>query len=610
MRRGRGRLVDRTVDYRIAVEQQIRAEMDLTNRSGGFPRLSRCGLGVMAAMLLTLGPVGLVAATSAGMASASVSGTVVYSAHESIPAPPASNFAGSAGGDGWGLAFTTTAVFNVFHHDSVLQVACHLQKNATPCWAPKTITDGSGNNFSSAGQPGLWMDQANGHLYVFATRVNDQTAGVVCIDTTQPGSVLDPFCGFTALSAVGAAPITFGFSNVSDPIVVGTSWYAFNAAPGTQAGTRNAMLCFSLTTFTACPSQPFAVDLGGSVTVTDSAPPPPMAAFGNEIVMPASLGSSQILACFDGSTHGTCSGAWPVDISSLSYGFTAGAPFPILNGDGTATGFCLAFASDPCWSLAGSPVSSPPGITAAVPPNTVWNGTAVTIGTRMYLPDFIANAVDCYDYTAGASCAGFPKVFDNLGFLYTVTVDPQRPTCIWVNSDHGTDQIQDFDAYTGGSCGEGPVRVLAASIVAPHSQCIPSNYTSLQVTAAGPAHLFLGIGPFRGLRRQSHSQHPRPEPGCHREGRSVAPQAGHHQRPAPVPDHAQRSGLASRGLRHADLGGQILPGLYVRGPDRDRTELPSGSVGRRRLRLRPGHLLRFHDRKAPERTGGRDRLDP
>ncbi len=457
--------------------------MDLTNRSGGFPRLSRRGLGVMAAMLLTLGPVGLVAATSAGMASASVSGTVVYSAHESIPAPPASNFAGSAGGDGWGLAFTTTAVFNVFHHDSVLQVACHLQKNATPCWAPKTITDGSGNNFSSAGQPGLWMDQANGHLYVFATRVSDQTAGVVCIDTTQPGSVLDPFCGFTALSAVGAAPITFGFSNVSDPIVVGTSWYAFNAAPGTQAGTRNTMLCFSLTTFTACPSQPFAVDLGGSVTVTDSAPPPPMAAFGNQIVMPASLGSSQILACFDGSTHGTCSGAWPVDISSLSYGFSAGAPFPILNGDGTATGFCLAFASDPCWSLAGSPVSSPPGITAAVPPNTVWNGTAVTIGTRMYLPDFIANAVDCYDYTAGASCAGFPKVFDNLGFLYTVTVDPQRPTCIWVNSDHGTDQIQDFDAYTGGSCGEGPVRVLAASIVAPHSQCIPSNYTSLQVTA-------------------------------------------------------------------------------------------------------------------------------
>ena len=158
----------------------------------------------------------------------------MYSAHESIPAPPASNFAGSAGGDGWGLAFTTAAVYNVFHHDSVLQVACHLQKNATPCWAPKTITDGSGNNFASAGQPGLWMDQANGHLYVFATRVNDQTAGVVCIDTTQPGSVLDPFCGFTALSAVGAAPMTFGFSDLSDPVVVGTSWYAFNGPRGAR----------------------------------------------------------------------------------------------------------------------------------------------------------------------------------------------------------------------------------------------------------------------------------------------------------------------------------------------------------------------------------------
>ena len=77
---------------------------------------------------------------------------------------------------------------------------------------------------------------------------------------------------------------------------------------------------------------------------------------------------------------------------------------------------------------------------------------------------------------------GFPKAFSNLGLLYTVNPDPQRPSCIWVNSDDGTQQIQNFDAYTGGPCGEGPVRVLAAGIVAPSEQCIPANYTSLQVT--------------------------------------------------------------------------------------------------------------------------------
>ena len=81
------------------------------------------------------------------------------------------------------------------------------------------------------------------------------------------------------------------------------------------------------------------------------------------------------------------------------------------------------------------------------------------------------------------SCANFPKVFTGLGLLYTVNPDPQRPTCIWVNSDDGADQIQNFDAYTGGACGQGPIRVLASSVVVPTSLCTPTSWTSLQVTS-------------------------------------------------------------------------------------------------------------------------------
>ncbi len=421
-------------------------------------------------------------ATAPGASAVTTSGTVVYKAQLNIPAPPASNFAGSAGGDGWALAMTPTAVYNVFHHQATLQVACHLQTDASPCWTtPKTITDGSGNNFSSAGQPGLWMDQSNGHLYVFATRASDFTAGVVCIDTSQPASVADPFCGFTPLSAVGDAP-NGGYSGISDPVVVGTHWYAFNQVASTQTGTKNTMLCFSLTTYSACPGQPYAVGLGTSATVTGRLPTPSQAAFGNQIVLPVSLSSGPILACFDAATDGGCTGSWPVDISATGYTFSAGAPFPILAGNGSPTGFCLAFSTDPCWSLSGASVATPSGMAAAVPANDLWNGPALTLGARMYLPDAAHNAVDCYDYGAGAACPGFPKPISNLGLLYTVNPDPQRPTCIWLNSDDGTDQIQNFDAYTGGPCGQGPVRVLAASIVAPYEQCLPANYTSLQVT--------------------------------------------------------------------------------------------------------------------------------
>lgn len=422
--------------------------------------------------------------------------TITYSAQLNIPAPPSSTFAGSAGGDGWGLAMTPTDVYNIFHHDSILQVACHLQSDASACWPnPKTITDLSGNNFASASQPGMWMDQANGHLYVYATRTNDGTGGVVCIDTTQPVGNADPFCGFTALTAVGDAPVYSGISAISDPVVVGTNWYAFNGVDSAQTGTKNTLLCFSLTTYAACPSQPFAVNIGsGSPSVTEGLEPAPaISAYGNLVVIPVATSSASVLACIDTSTNGNCAGSWPVDITSLSYVGSAGTAFPILNGTGTPTGLCLPQATITCFGLDGSSAAVPANMAAAVPNATsAWNGAAVAVGARVYLPDGNSDQVDCYDYVAGASCASFPKAMSNLGLLYTVNLDPQRPSCIWVNSDDGSDQIQNFDAYTGAGCGQGPVRVLAASLVAPNNVCIPASYTSLQVLVPTPAQYTSG----------------------------------------------------------------------------------------------------------------------
>ncbi len=439
-------------------------------------------------MLLSLS--GLVGSGTAG-ATQSVTGSVTYSATLNIPAPPPSNFSGSAGGDGWAVALTPTSVYNVFHHAATLQVNCHLQSNASDCWSgPKTIVDGSGNNFSTSIGPGLYINQTTGKLYIYAVRTSDHTAGVVCVDTTLPASDTGAqlFCGFTQLGGVGDS--TGGNANgLSAPVQVGSNWYSFNEVQGVGTGSQNKLLCFSLVSFAACGGQPFAVNDGG-LSLSPIGYSYPIGAAGNDVIIQA-VGSTDVLACFDTATNGSCSGSWPVTVAGAN-----GSPFPMISSTGTVTGTCLPISGDPCYSLSGASVATPPGMTTAITANIQYNGPAVTIGARVYVANANTDQVDCYDYSAQAQCANFPKSFLNLGLLYTVNTDPQRPTCIWVNSDDGADQIQNFDAYTGGACGTGPTRVLAASLVAPFNECLPSNYTGLQVLVPTPSQYSSGSVQF------------------------------------------------------------------------------------------------------------------
>src|SRR4051794_1269186 len=43
---------------------------------------------------------------------------VTYSATVTIPVPPASTYAGSAGGDGWSVALSSDSIYTVFHWPS------------------------------------------------------------------------------------------------------------------------------------------------------------------------------------------------------------------------------------------------------------------------------------------------------------------------------------------------------------------------------------------------------------------------------------------------------------------------------------------------------------
>lgn len=282
-------------------------------------------------------------AIAVGGTTATAAGAATYTATETLPVPPASTYQGSGGGDGWAVALSPTQVFNVFHHDSQLVVACHLQANADPCWSPEVITEpGTGNGFASSGQPGLWLDQTTGQLYVYATRTSDQTGGVVCIATIEAATNTDPFCGFTQLTGIGEAPQTSGISAISDPAFVGQRWYAFNYADGSETtGTKNKLLCFNLVSFGACSGQPYALGQAAGVALDASYPPPAVAAIGNNVIVPIRIsseaGEHQQLACFNGQTQAACSGSWPVENEQF-YDSSYGAPFPLLTSAGALAG--------------------------------------------------------------------------------------------------------------------------------------------------------------------------------------------------------------------------------------------------------------------------------
>ena len=408
--------------------------------------------------------------------------TTTYSATRTIPAPPASSYAGSGGGDGWALAFSATQVFNVFHHNTSTTVACHLQSNATPCWEPRTVTDANGSHFSTSGHPGLHLDADANRLYVFGTRNIDSTAGVVCIDTAAASSSTNPFCGFTALTPLGEGPPTlYGTSGTSMPMRVGNRWFAFNYVNGPVDGARNKVLCFDLGTKAACAGQPFSVALAAGGVDAGGYPESGTAVIGDRLILPVyHSDGSYSLSCFDATTSAGCTGSWPLTLSFV-YAQSYGAPFPKLDTNGAITGFCLPTGVDQCFTFTGASTPTPPNMTSVITGSTPWNGPAVTLGARVYVPNGSVDAVQCYDYSSAAGCANFPHSLPNDDYTYTVNADPQRPACLWTNADRGSAQIQNFDAYTGGACGSGPVRVLASQFVVPQEKCEPTAYQALQI---------------------------------------------------------------------------------------------------------------------------------
>ena len=392
-------------------------------------------------------------ALGAGAVAGAAPATVPYQATTVVPGPLPSQYPATTNSDGWAVALSATQVFNVNHHTSDLEVTCHNQIDASFCWPMQTkvVTDGV-HQFATPVAPGLELNQATGHLYVYAVETPGDTAGVVCIDTTQPvaapGTSL--FCGFTPLSAPGDAPIG-QYAGISSPELVGSDWFAFNEVAGSDSGTQNTMLCFDLATDAACAAQPYTV-------FTTSVDPLPfttaagMGMAGTDLFPQIADATKDRLTCFDTVTLAPCAGTWPVGIQGI-----VGPPVPDLDTSGAVLGVCTLFGNDKCVSLTGATLTTPANFHATIPANNIDNGPALTIGTSIYVPNSGASDVTCYDYATNTGCADYPKKFaPSISGLYTVNADPQRPGCIWIDSDKGADEIQNFEASTGGACPTDP----------------------------------------------------------------------------------------------------------------------------------------------------------
>ncbi len=440
---------------------------------------------------------------SAGLVNSAGASAVTYTATQSFT-PPSSNFGGATGGgDGWAIAIYNGRVYNVFHHSNYFGLMCHLESNAAPCWTLadtggtnvyKTITATVGTStatFATPGKVGLYVDQTTGLLYVYAAR-NDSgysQPGVVCVNLNAADTTVDPVCSGTGGQPPAWTGLTQGMNDsylsvsssggTATPTFFGGKLYAFNPYPGAIASTggtassgKNALLCYDIALQSPCAGEPYALNFGSSTaTNSDGNPPAPDTLVSGHYFIPTSWSTGAQLACVDLTTPSpqNCVGTWPLAVS-------ASFVIPSLDTTGTVNGICAEESSWSCYGLDGTAQSTPSGLTTSSLQvgsggygGAGWAGAPIVVGTRVLEVNPGGNSVYCYDFATNAACTTssghFLMTLAGLSLIYTVNLDPQNPTCVWVNSNGGSSQIQNFDALTGGTCASAPVRVYASSFV-------------------------------------------------------------------------------------------------------------------------------------------------
>ena len=443
----------------------------------------------VAGALLTLLSFAIPLMASAGSISP---GTPVQISHAFVTGqPPASQFRGSTKGDGWGLAVTSDHVYNLFHHQTHFTVDCHLTATAAECaHYPSVVSDGQ-KGFSSPMDASLWTVPTEHRLYAFAYQHATKSAGVVCMKTDQP---LTPYCGFTRLSENNQAGYGSGYSLISNTVTIGKRHYAWNGIAAENTASRNTLMCYDEATHAACTNQPYRVPTGSTSLIRPHRNVAQLLSAGNQVIVTSTgLDRVEKAGCFDVVTQTECEGIWPIHLPEGARPVSS-VPLPLLDDQGARIGVCFEGPTMPCVDLTGHDVATPPGLATSINPAVVedFNGEPSVVGSRVYVAvgninNYGDNKVACYDFATESTCPHFPFRPSGLRLIYTTNQDPQVPSCIWLNSDGGTSQIQNFDAYTTKNCGLHTQRVLVSGFIEPLAECDAVSYQKLTINSPAPS---------------------------------------------------------------------------------------------------------------------------
>lgn len=385
-----------------------------------------------------------VRATAAVTAGAITGYSQLYSS-ETVAPVPSSTFSGSTGGDGWDVFFYDDFVFNIFHHNSsMIRLDCHLRSTGARC-AGYTVDF---NGYQTANRSGGWVDSITGKLYAYTTQSSTGRPGVLCVDVNSTPTS----CGFTPLSTD---------TSVTDYGYLTNAEFVGRRIFGVETSGTGTLLCFDAALGTQCPGSP--IDL---IDATDAGQTYPLSVGDRIVVKTASR-----MYCFDADTLTTCAGSWPATISAAN----ATPAAPHTDADGLLDGVCHETG---CLDLSGAATAwvSPWSLGVSGWPTAYSYFSGALTQGRFY---FVSNdelAVDCFDYGTDARCTNFPtqRFASNFYGIYATRVDPNNPSCIWVNSDGG--QIRVFDAFTGlPGCSANPVITLQPSSFAPRFTCTTAN---------------------------------------------------------------------------------------------------------------------------------------
>ena len=394
-------------------------------------------------------------AYATGVAAGLISGYSQSYSSETTSAVPAAVFSASSAGDGWGVTFLDKNVFNVYHHNGVLDLDCHRKSNGASCYEngqPKRFRTSDGADFWTSPRSLPVADALTGKLYIMVVPHGgsfDGKTGVECIDVSDSANPVS--CGFT--------PLTDGYNNnnwmsISELVRHGSKYYGVASE---QSGVK--VVCYDSATNAAC------AENGAPTTAAynNAGYSARFSVVGDSLY----VAGFQYLDCFNLSDLSTCSnGQWPV-YSDQMYPWMEFLQHEDTTG--VVDGFCQPHW---CMDLLGQmadytrPFSSPF--------SDQWQ-EGVVLNHKLYAAG--NDPISCFDFLTNAYCTNWDSsnyAGGNRPYTYHLVADPTNSSCIWWNSDPG--YLGNFSAITGEQgCKAVPVINLDPSQFAPRYSCSSSD---------------------------------------------------------------------------------------------------------------------------------------